>query len=379
MQVLWGLGKSGPLAVVMTAAAVLTITLNFLLIPMYGPVASVFAMIAGLTIATTLSLWIATEKAGLKLSILLRRDVLSLLPAGLACAAGATLVVWPLQVGGDLWRLTLGAVFGSVAYAIAITFTKSLAEERMVLQGTLAMISNRFSAAIRSSRRRAKNVSWLRSAWYLLIVMRRRLVYRSASTSASLDELFEAKVDPWDYHSAVEQVRHAIAETLLSQIDDPDAFDRVLEIGCAEGAFTQRLAGRCQSLLSVDVSANALARARLRCAGERSVRFSQLDLLRDQIDGQFTLAIAMDVLTYFESVSHLRALRSKIIGVIEPGGWLLIGDVRQSEVYESSWWGRRLLCGGLRICEFMAAHPQLTEVSRVQTDTHVLLLLRKTR
>ena len=378
MQVLWGLGKSGSLAAIMGAAAMVTIALNFLLIPMYGPVAAILAMIAGLSLVTSFSLWIAAGKAGLSLSSLLMRDVVSLLPAGLACAAAATLGAWPIQGSGHVWQLTLGAVFGIVAYAIAIMFTKSVAEERIVLRKTLAMMTKRIKESLRFSRSRAKKVDWLRSAWYLLIVMRRRLAYRSPSTSASLDELFEATPDPWHYTSTEEQERHAIAAGLLAHIEDSDAFKRALEIGCAEGAFTRRLAGMCQSLLAVDVSENALKRARLRCALEGSVSFARLDLLRDQIAGRFTLVVVMDVLTYFESVSQLRAIRDKIFGVIEHGGWLLVGDVRQSEVYETSWWGRRLLCGGRWICEFMASHPQLTEVSRVETDTHILILLRKT-
>ncbi len=196
-------------------------------------------------------------------------------------------------------------------------------------------------------------------------------------TAGSFDDLFARSPDPWEYNSREEVGRHVIAEELIDTIPDADAMNRVLEIACAEGTFTERLAGRCRSLLSLDISLVAIERARRRRVWSDAVRFAQFDLVRDEIPGSFTLVVVMDVLTYIQSVARLRKIRQKIVDAAEPGGWILVGDVRQSEVFETSWWGKRFLCGGRRICEFMGEHEQLYLERRVETDTHVFRLFRK--
>jgi len=66
---------------------------------------------------------------------------------------------------------------------------------------------------------------------------------------------------PWDYASPREQARFHHAAELLDVVRGNTCFRKALEVGCAEGAFTEFLAPRCESLLAVDVSAAALERA----------------------------------------------------------------------------------------------------------------------
>jgi 2-polyprenyl-3-methyl-5-hydroxy-6-metoxy-1,4-benzoquinol methylase len=283
------------------------------------------------------------------------------------------------MLAGDdaIMRVFLGGAAGMAAYLLAVRLTAAVAEERKLLKSGLVRSAGQLRAVLRPLRASVKRFAPLRSAWYLGIVLHRRLTYRSATTSASLDRLFEESPDPWRYDAPAERNRHAIAEEFVARIAVADGLARVMEIGCAEGSFSERLAPRCGSLLSLDVSTAALERARRRRDWGEAVRFARLDLLTDSIQGRFTTIVVMDVLTYFESVGQLRVIREKLVGALEPHGWLLVGDVRQSEVYESSWWGRALLCGGLRICEFVAAHRELELVASLETDTHVFRLLRK--
>jgi SAM-dependent methyltransferase len=307
---------------------------------------------------------------------LLFRELGPLLPAGLACAVGTVLGAWSAGAR-DVDRLVLGSLAGLAGYALAIGLLPGMKDERALLQMAVEQQRANLRRAVRSLRGLARRAGPLRSAWYLGIVLRRRLAYRSAATSTQLDRLFGAAPDPWRYDSPAERDRHAIAERFASRIAESGGLRSVLEIGCAEGAFTERLAPHCESLRCLDVSPTALARAMTRRAWPASVTFDRFDLLRDPLPGPHATIVIMDVLTYFESVAHLRAIREKLVDALEPGGWLLVGDVRQSEVYETSWWGRRLLCGGLRICEFMAAHRDLTFVAGENTQTHVFRLLRK--
>ena len=372
MQVLWGLGSTARIAGTMSAAAGLAIGLNFVLLPMLGALAAPLALLAGLVVVALSLLSAAATATHLTLRELFARDVLRLLPAGVACAAGAWFGA-RLAGGGDLAQVVIGCLLGATAYLTVVRYSPAVAEERAILKQALAGNAERWQRAVRE---RVKRIGPLRSAWYLGIVLRRRLAYRSSATSAALDQLFDDTPDPWRYDSPGERGRHAVAEGFVARIEGAAGLGRVLEIGCAEGTFTERLAPRCGSLLSLDVSAAALERARGRRDWGDSVRFDRFDLLRGSLPGRFTAVVVMDVLTYFESVAQLHAIREKIVDALEPGGWLLVGDVRQSDVYESSWWGRKLLCGGLNICEFMAAHGRLELVASTETETHVFRLLR---
>ncbi len=376
MQVLWGLGRVDRIAAAMAASAVLAVVTDMLLIPVLGPPAAPLALLLGLFVMVSTSLPSAAAAAAVPVSGILVRDIAGLMPPAAACALGTTLAA---RAGGgaDAPSVVLGALGGLTAYLLAARYAPALKEERTLVMRFLGHAAHRARTGLRMARARAKEITYLRSAWYLLIVLRRRLVYRSSATSASLNRLFEESPDPWRYTSAEEQARHEIAASLLAVIHESGGLERATEIGCAEGTFTAHLAPLCDSLLCLDVSEAALERARTRFAWDGSVRFRQFDLLRDPLPGPFTATVVMDVLTYFQSVSELRAIRGKIVDALEPGGWLLVGDVRQAHIYETTSWGRRLLCGGYWICEFVAAHPALRLIASDQTETHVFRLLRK--
>ncbi len=75
------------------------------------------------------------------------------------------------------------------------------------------------------------------------------------------ESLFAADADPWAYASAYETTKY---EQTLSLI--PDGARNVLELACAEGHFTERLARHVRHVDAVDISAVALERARDRCS-----------------------------------------------------------------------------------------------------------------
>ncbi len=106
---------------------------------------------------------------------------------------------------------------------------------------------------------------------------------------AEFEEVF-AVDDPWEYGSAYEQRKYKETLALL-----PRRIRSALEVGCAEGVFTQMLAERADRLLAVDISPTAIARARARSAQRSNVEFRQLDLFAtDPVDGD-ELASSFDV------------------------------------------------------------------------------------
>lgn len=377
LQVIWGLGKARYIALAMGGAAITAVGLNSVLLPSVGALAAPVAMGAGLTLLAGLVYAEAVRSTGVGLWGLVRRDMVSVLPAGAACAAGAALGGRALVHSGSLPVVAGGALLGLVAYAAAVRFTPTVADERLILRRVLARLMEVIRDLAGALRARAKNVRVLRSGWYLIRILSRRLRNRLGARPERFDRLFRASPDPWRYGSEAEAGRHDIAEGLVESISDARATDRVVEIGCAEGTFTERLQRHARSLLALDISEVALENARQRRPWKGTVQFSQFDVVRDDLPGRYSLVVVMDVLTYVESRATMRRVRQKIIDATDPGGWVLVGDVRQSDVFETSWWGKALLCGGLRICEFMGAHPEVTVQGRAQTETHVFRLLRK--
>lgn len=127
---------------------------------------------------------------------------------------------------------------------------------------------------------------------------------------------FFALPDPWAYDSDYEAVKYEQTLALLPEGVVTDA----LEIACAEGHFTVRLAPRVGRLTAVDISARALARAQARCAGHGNVAFRRLDLNADDIPGPFDLIVCSEVL-YF--VRDLPGVVARLLSQIRPGGFFL--------------------------------------------------------
>jgi peptidoglycan/xylan/chitin deacetylase (PgdA/CDA1 family)/SAM-dependent methyltransferase len=135
---------------------------------------------------------------------------------------------------------------------------------------------------------------------------------------APWENLF-ATPDPWGYGSAYEQTKYAHTLELLP--DGP--IGHALELACAEGHFTAKLAPRVGQLVAADISELALSRARQRCREFGNVTFKRLNLRRDPLD-RFDLIVCSEVLYYLKDRFELRRLAARLANSINPGGHLLL-------------------------------------------------------
>ncbi|HVS00991.1 MAG TPA: trifunctional glycosyltransferase/class I SAM-dependent methyltransferase/polysaccharide deacetylase [Thermoanaerobaculia bacterium] len=136
------------------------------------------------------------------------------------------------------------------------------------------------------------------------------------------EALFAAGADPWRYTSPYEEAKYEQTLALLPPGDIP----RALELACAEGHFTVRLAPRVGHLVASDISRIALERTARRCAGCDNVEYWQLDLARDPLPGRFSLIVCSEVLYYVGE--GLQAVARKLAAALEPEGWLLTAHAR---------------------------------------------------
>ena len=91
--------------------------------------------------------------------------------------------------------------------------------------------------------------------------------------AAYFDGIFASSDDPWSLASS-EYEAAKFAHTVQALVDRHYA--SALEIGCAHGVLTQKLAPLCSDLIAIDIAAAAVDAARQRCAALPQVRFECL-------------------------------------------------------------------------------------------------------
>lgn len=216
----------------------------------------------------------------------------------------------------------------------------------------------------------------LRSAYYFVLACRQAV--RPPVDDAALDAWYATREDPWSYESEpAERQRYALALEMLDGTAPQDR-PRGLEIGCGEGLFTAELAGRCESLLAVDLSAVALERARLRLEDASNVRFERVDISARPALGAFDLIVCMDVLDDLHRPLAFRRSLDEVIGSLAPGGRLLTSAVIQSPIVEGASWARWLSRGAGNIMAAVAGAGEELERTRFRsTAQHSVALFTR--
>ena len=111
------------------------------------------------------------------------------------------------------------------------------------------------------------SIKTLRDAWHFAVALRRETQWRTYD-QASYSKYIAANPDPWGYSSWASGFTEQKIQTAIEMVSEFGRnFERALEIGCAQGAMTERLAPLCKELLAVDFVPVALERARARCRG----------------------------------------------------------------------------------------------------------------
>ena len=85
---------------------------------------------------------------------------------------------------------------------------------------------------------------------------------------------------------------------------------RVLDAACGEGYGSALLARAGANVTGIDISAEAVAHARLRYAGVDGLKFAQADVT--QLDG--LAAASFDVIVSFETLEHVHAQERMVAG-----------------------------------------------------------------
>ncbi len=128
---------------------------------------------------------------------------------------------------------------------------------------------------------------------------------------------------------------------------------RVLEIGCGEGLVLERLLGRADEVIGVDLDERKIGSARARLPGPPRLRLECADafaFLSTQPEASFDAALLVDTLSAFDTADQVRLL-GELTRVLRPGGALIVKAIDTSPRWKASL-SRRLsgfVCGALRM------------------------------
>ena len=141
-------------------------------------------------------------------------------------------------------------------------------------------------------------------------------VYRSGDPWASNDARFRYQTRKYD-----------VLDALLGK----RRFGRALDIGAGLGGLARRLADRADQVLGLDVSEQAVIRAKMIHASAPNLSFAQGDVLDlpAALDGTFDLVAVTDTLYYLPPPIEdglLKMVAERLTRLLRPGGTLLIAN-----------------------------------------------------
>jgi SAM-dependent methyltransferase len=138
-------------------------------------------------------------------------------------------------------------------------------------------------------------------------------------TTAYFEALYAADPDPWDL--ATSPYERAKYDATIAALDGR-RYGRGLEVGCSIGTLSERLAGVCDELVSLDAAPTAVARARSRLEGRPGVTVERRRAPDELPDGPFDLIVCSEVLYYWDD-ELLRRGVARLLERLAPGGSFL--------------------------------------------------------
>lgn len=170
------------------------------------------------------------------------------------------------------------------------------------------------------------------------------LVYGSREWA---EKLFNSsKTDPWGHDwRASQKIRYQVALSMIKQNISLNDTQKVLDIGCALGDFTNQLSQTINGkyILGVDISETAVNKC--------TKKYPHLHFERAQLpelnvsSSVFDLIVALEVIYYVDE-KHLDSALEKIASLLSPNGWLLISTYLYRPPFETPeifkrWVGKR--------------------------------------
>ena len=139
-------------------------------------------------------------------------------------------------------------------------------------------------------------------------------------TTEFFEQLYQGSPDPWQFAtSEYEAQKYAATLNALPR----NLYQAGFEIGGSIGILTEKLARRCQSLLSVDVSQIAQQQAIDRCLHLNNIKFELMSVPQSFPTASFDLIVLSEV-GYYWSWEDLHQAQDLILDRLRSQGHLLL-------------------------------------------------------
>jgi SAM-dependent methyltransferase len=164
---------------------------------------------------------------------------------------------------------------------------------------------------------------WIRSWRADSLINRARVTHGAA---VAFDELYNSSADPFAAELPQYRYQQRKYNSLLSMLPQR-RYQSALDVGCGLGAFTRKLAPFADSVLGVDISAVAVARAWKLSADHPNVKYSMEAVLESPgSHAAFDLIVLADTLYYVEPLDaeRIRGIAYNLASKLLPGGLLLL-------------------------------------------------------
>lgn len=135
------------------------------------------------------------------------------------------------------------------------------------------------------------------------------------------DGIFAQDDDPWSLaNSAYEAAKFDHTIAVLADRH----YATALEIGCAHGVLTQRLAPLCSDLLAIDIAAKAIDQARARCRDFPQVRFARVGFPGETPESAALDLVLLSEVVYYWSDADIGVAAQWLKARVKPGGRILL-------------------------------------------------------
>ncbi|QIG97862.2 MULTISPECIES: nodulation methyltransferase NodS [unclassified Bradyrhizobium] len=176
------------------------------------------------------------------------------------------------------------------------------------------------------------------------------VTYQLLERELATDDPWRIDGNPFERKRHTEMLRLALSRGFIAS---------ALEVGCAAGAFTEKLAPHCDRLTVVDVVLRAIGRACQRTKRWSHITWIVSDIQQFVATEPFDLIVVAEVLYYLEDVTEMRASIDRLTRMLAPGGLLIFGSARDATCRH---WGHA--AGAETIMSML--NERLVEVERLQ-------------
>lgn len=143
---------------------------------------------------------------------------------------------------------------------------------------------------------------------------------RGSIPAEYFEALYARDPDPWRFASSdYEAAKYAATLAALTR----PRYRRVLEVGCSIGVLTERLAGRCDRLIAVDVATRAVEMARDRTRRLGHVEVTEARVPDSWPEGSFDLVVLSEVVYYLDA-ADVRRLAERVKACLDPDGEVVL-------------------------------------------------------